>query len=360
MKHVKRLAALAALISIGGSVYAFYNSRETETAPALVTAPVTRGAIVDAISATGTLQAVTSVQVARRSRARSTRSAPTSTQSSKEVSSWRELDRLPVPDAGRAEPGEPGPRSSGRRTARVTWKMHAKLTRGRAARHGSSWSPQSELDAAQSPSAPLKLRLRSAAGAGGAGAGLRQADRGQPREHDHHRADRRHRVVAGVDVGQTVAASMQAPTLFVIAADLTKMQVLAEPGRVRHRRDCAKDSPRASRSTRIPATRSKARLADPPAAAIRAERRHLFDRHRLEPRPVAEAGDDRERDDRGGPARRRAACAGRGAAVPARRPDERRAAGLAIGQRRAYANHGHARSERWAVHRDCGREAHGR
>src|SRR5205823_6470432 len=30
-----------------------------------------------------------------------------------------------------------------------------------------------------------------------------------------------------VDIGQTVAASMQAPTLFVIAADLTKMQVSA-------------------------------------------------------------------------------------------------------------------------------------
>ena len=30
-----------------------------------------------------------------------------------------------------------------------------------------------------------------------------------------------------VDVGQTVAASMQAPTLFVLAADLTRMQVLA-------------------------------------------------------------------------------------------------------------------------------------
>src|SRR6185369_10203123 len=41
-----------------------------------------------------------------------------------------------------------------------------------------------------------------------------------------------------VDVGQTVAASMQAPTLFVIAADLTKMQVSAnidesDVGRVR-------------------------------------------------------------------------------------------------------------------------------
>lgn len=41
-----------------------------------------------------------------------------------------------------------------------------------------------------------------------------------------------------VDVGQTVAASMQAPTLFVLAADLTKMQVVAnldesDVGRIR-------------------------------------------------------------------------------------------------------------------------------
>src|SRR6185437_8935306 len=34
-------------------------------------------------------------------------------------------------------------------------------------------------------------------------------------------------VQRSVDVGQTVAASMQAPTLFIIAADLTKMQVNA-------------------------------------------------------------------------------------------------------------------------------------
>lgn len=35
-------------------------------------------------------------------------------------------------------------------------------------------------------------------------------------------------VARNVDVGQTVAASLQAPTLFLIANDLTKMQVLAE------------------------------------------------------------------------------------------------------------------------------------
>jgi HlyD family secretion protein len=40
------------------------------------------------------------------------------------------------------------------------------------------------------------------------------------------------------DIGQTVAASFQAPTLFTIAQDLTKMQVLtnideADVGRIR-------------------------------------------------------------------------------------------------------------------------------
>jgi HlyD family secretion protein len=35
-------------------------------------------------------------------------------------------------------------------------------------------------------------------------------------------------VARNVDVGQTVAASLQAPTLFLIAKDLTKMQVLAD------------------------------------------------------------------------------------------------------------------------------------
>jgi HlyD family secretion protein len=62
-KPIKRLLAVVALVSVGGSAYAFYNSRETEAEPTLVTAPVTRGAIVDAVSSTGTLQAVTSVQV---------------------------------------------------------------------------------------------------------------------------------------------------------------------------------------------------------------------------------------------------------------------------------------------------------
>ena len=42
-------------------------------------------------------------------------------------------------------------------------------------------------------------------------------------------------VARNVDVGQTVAASLQAPTIFTIAQDLTKMQRLRQGGRVRRR-----------------------------------------------------------------------------------------------------------------------------
>ena len=62
--------------------------------------------------------------------------------------------------------------------------------------------------------------------------------RSRPGPHGHHRADRRHRHLARGRTGQTVNAGMSAPTLFVLAADLTKMQVDAnidesEVGRMR-------------------------------------------------------------------------------------------------------------------------------
>jgi len=46
-----------------GTAYGFYNFRKAAPGPTVATAPVTRGDIVDAVGATGTLQAVTTVQV---------------------------------------------------------------------------------------------------------------------------------------------------------------------------------------------------------------------------------------------------------------------------------------------------------
>ena len=60
----KLLVSLVVLAAVGGSAFAYYTTygRDGQTA-SVSTAPVTRGDIADSVSATGTLQAVTTVQV---------------------------------------------------------------------------------------------------------------------------------------------------------------------------------------------------------------------------------------------------------------------------------------------------------
>ena len=59
----KAVVTLLVLVAIGGSGYAYYRYTKAAPAPAVTTAQVTRGDIVDRVGATGTLQAVTTVQV---------------------------------------------------------------------------------------------------------------------------------------------------------------------------------------------------------------------------------------------------------------------------------------------------------
>ena len=144
-------------------------------------------------------------------------------------------------------------------------------------------------------------------------------------------------VSRNVTMGQTVAASFQTPTLFLIATDLTKMQVdtnvsESDIGGIKEGNKAT------SRSTLIP-KRSLPGHGDPgPAvAADRAERRDLRRRgRRRQCRSGAEAGHDRRDPDRRRSARRRHARAEPGAALraqracratPARRPAERAGSG---------------------------------
>ena len=102
-----------------------------------------------------------------------------------------------------------------------------------------------------------------------------------------------------VDVGQTVAASMQAPTLFVIAQDLTAMQVNAsvaesDIGRI------AAGQPVTFRVDAYPGTDlHRHGLAGASRAGRGAERRQLrHDHRRAEPGSEAQARHDGERDHR--------------------------------------------------------------
>ena len=121
-----------------------------------------------------------------------------------------------------------------------------------------------------------------------------------------------------VDVGQTVAASLQAPTLFTIAEDLRKMQV---DTRRSSEADVGRLEPGMPATFTVDAYPERAiqgrHPADPRRAPDPAERRHLRRGHRRrQPRPQAEAGHDRERHVRLRRAQGRAARAQRGAALP--------------------------------------------
>ncbi len=227
MKPIKQLAAIAVLIGVGGSGYAVYSSRETEATATFVTAPVTRGAIVDRITATGTLQAVTNVQVG--------------TQVSGTVESLG-ADFNSIVKRGqvlaRLDPALFQAQIAQHRANLI--RAEAEVDRLRVAlddaqsklrRANTLWLqellPRAELDAAQVAVRSTEAQIRSAeAQVVQARATLRQGELSLQNAVITAPIDGI--VLArNVDVGQTVAASMQAPTLFVLAADLTRMQVVA-------------------------------------------------------------------------------------------------------------------------------------
>src|SRR6478735_7435411 len=172
------IIAIVVLIAAGGGVGAWYANRN-KTEIQVNTAPLSRGDIVDTVGATGALQAVTTVQVG--------------SQVSGNIQ-WRGADFNSIVTKGQV---------IARRDASL---IDAQLQQERA-------------------------RLTQAE------ANVNQME-----------VNRNHTVIEApidgivtqrnVDVGQTVAASMQAPTLFIIAADLREMQVNAnideaDVGRIR-------------------------------------------------------------------------------------------------------------------------------
>jgi HlyD family secretion protein len=219
------MLASVGLVATAGAGVA---TRASTTAkPTVTTVEVTRGRLVQAVSAAGTLEAVTTVNVGtqvsgtiqtleadfndvvRRGQVLA-RLDPSIFQTQVEqaeanlVRSESEVEQLKV--------------------SRDAAKLALDRTTRLAARHLVS---DAELEAAQVAVASVEAQLRSAsASVAQSAASLNQA-----------RVNLAHTVITSpidgivvsraVDTGQTVAASMQAPTLFVLAADLTKMHLNA-------------------------------------------------------------------------------------------------------------------------------------
>ena len=222
----KLIALVIVVVAVGVGAGAYYKSRQAPE-PKVTTMPVTRGDVVDAVAATGTLQAVETVDVGTqvsgtvqelyadfnsivRKGQVIARLDPSLIQTQIEqqeanvTRSQADLDRLKVNLADAKQ----------------------KLDRAQQM-FEKSLIPKTDLETAEVNVKSADAQIKSSE------ASLVQAVASL----NNQKVNLDHTVITApidgiviarsVDQGQTVAASMNAPTLFVLAADLTKMQVLA-------------------------------------------------------------------------------------------------------------------------------------
>jgi len=220
------LLTSAALLTATVALTAFYRTAGDGT-PELTTAAVTRGDVVQSVKATGTLEAVTTVQVG---------SQVSGTIASLEADFNSQVKKGQV--VARLEPSLLQAQVDQARANLV--KLQSDAERARVAledakvqqRRAETLSaqqllPASELESARVATAQADAAFKSAqAQISQSRAALGQAEVNL--SHTTITAPIDGIVISrSVDIGQTVAASMQAPVLFTIAQDLREMQVNA-------------------------------------------------------------------------------------------------------------------------------------
>ncbi len=233
----KVLLTIVVIAVIGAGVAAYY-MRRGGGEPTVNTLPITRGQIIDVVASTGTLQAVTTVQVG-------TQVSGTIEELGADFNSIVHKGQV----IARLDPSLLQAQVEQSRANLV--KSRADLEHNKVALDDAQQKytrekelasrnlvAQSDLDAAKVAVDSAQAQLQSSqASVSQAQASLNQSQ-----------VNLDHAVITSpingiviqrsVDVGQTVAASLSSPTLFIIAADLTKMQVNAtideaDVGRIR-------------------------------------------------------------------------------------------------------------------------------
>jgi HlyD family secretion protein len=223
----KTFLAIAILAIALGAFFGYRQWSGRNDSVALATAPVTRGDIVETVDATGTLQAVTTVQVG--------------TQISGTVKALYADFNSEVHKGQVIAELDPSLLQTEVEQARATIvRLQAEVDRARVQLDDAKIKAQraqelfdrqlisrNDLETAQSTMMTAEAAVKSA-----------QAQVVQARASlNQNTVNLGHAVIRApidgivisrnVDVGQTVAASMQAPTLFVIARDLSQMQLSA-------------------------------------------------------------------------------------------------------------------------------------
>ena len=249
---MKRAIIVVVLLAvIGGGAGAWYSQRN-KTEIQVTTAPLSRGDIVDTVGATGTLQAVTTVQVGSQVSGNIQWLGADFNSIVKKGQVIARLDpslfdaQLNQVQANlvQARANLTKSRSELERTRVQLTDAQQKYARAKELA-SQQLLPASELDAAKIAvdSATASLASQQATVVQ-VQAAVTQSEASV----NQSQVNRQHTIIVApidgivtqrsVDVGQTVAASMSAPTLFVIAADLTEMQVNAnideaDVGRIR-------------------------------------------------------------------------------------------------------------------------------
>src|SRR5262245_21708385 len=249
---MKRLVTVLAIIAaIGAGAGAIY-VRRGGTEVQVNTSPITRGDIVNTVGATGTLQAVTTVHVGSQDSGNISWLGAHFNAIVKKGQTIARLDpslfeaqlQQTTANLNQARANLTKAQSDLERTKVQLTDAQQKYARAREL-SAKSLLPQSDLDAAKIAVDTAQAMLASQqASVTQAQAAVSQAQASV----NQSQVNVDHTIIVApidgivtqrsVDVGQTVAASMQAPTLFVIAADLTKMQVNAnideaDVGRIR-------------------------------------------------------------------------------------------------------------------------------
>jgi len=221
------LLVLAVVIAVTASAAAYYRVRGADDAPHFTTTTVTRGDLVESVAATGTLEAVTTVQVGTQvSGTIRSLSADFNTRVRKGQVVARLEPSLFQAQVDQAEANVVRMQADVERARVQVEDAQAKLRRAQDLSNQQLIS-RSELETAASTAKEAEAQLRSA-----------EAQVVQGRASlNQNQVTLGHTVITApidgivisrnVDVGQTVAASTSAPTLFVIAQDLTQMRVNA-------------------------------------------------------------------------------------------------------------------------------------
>jgi HlyD family secretion protein len=210
---MKKIVWVIVVVAIIGGVVLLLGSRKSSD-PKYRTAKVDRGDVTQTVTATGTVSAVTTVAVGSQVSGIIMRLHADFNSQVKKDDLLAELDPTPFQEkVNAAQAGLEKANVDSRNTKIGLERQKALKKEGLA--------PQADFDAAQAAYDSARAGVQQAAAA------LKQTE-----------TDLKYtKIVAPIDgvvvarqydVGQTVAASFQAPTLFTIAQDLTKMQVAAD------------------------------------------------------------------------------------------------------------------------------------